>query len=428
MGSGKTTWAINYIKNNPNKSYVYVTPLLEQINRIQGACSNAQFRDPKPIDGRKINGLNSLLESGANIAVTHATFANSNADTLQYLQAGNYVLLLDEVLDILLPFNDVATNTIKKGDPKLMIDEGIISVDDYGRVKWISDKPYADSTFADVKRLADRGNLLLLDDALMVWEFPADIFDTFAEVYVMTYLFSGSYLRPYFDYNSIKYEMVTLHGGEIVPYQPTPPDQLEQIRRLINLDTNSVRNDYRNYSLSKNWYQANKPKRKVMQKNLYNYFRNEIKTTADKIMWTAFEQYKSELTGNGYTRRKNITDEELKDVEMRFSKTEDRQKAIARMKDCYVPNNARASNDYRRRNTVAYCINMFPNKYIENYFERRKHPINKDMLALSCMLQFIWRSAIRDGEPINLYVPSTRMRELMLAWLDERLICDAIAA
>ena len=37
--------------------------------------------------------------------------------------------------------------------------------------------------------------------------------------------------------------------------------------------------------------------------------------------------------------------------------------------------------------------------------------------ALGEMIQWIWRSAIRDGKEIWIYVPSRRMRELLKQWL-----------
>ena len=40
------------------------------------------------------------------------------------------------------------------------------------------------------------------------------------------------------------------------------------------------------------------------------------------------------------------------------------------------------------------------------------------MYALSTMLQWIWRSAIRRGEEIWLYVPSRRMRTLLKDWME----------
>ena len=44
-------------------------------------------------------------------------------------------------------------------------------------------------------------------------------------------------------------------------------------------------------------------------------------------------------------------------------------------------------------------------------------PIDQDTFALAEILQWIWRSAIRNGEPINLCILSPRMRELFLDWL-----------
>ena len=46
-----------------------------------------------------------------------------------------------------------------------------------------------------------------------------------------------------------------------------------------------------------------------------------------------------------------------------------------------------------------------------------------DQYALAIMIQWVWRSRIRNGQEIWLYVPSRRMRELFLKWMD-----DAVAA
>lgn len=35
------------------------------------------------------------------------------------------------------------------------------------------------------------------------------------------------------------------------------------------------------------------------------------------------------------------------------------------------------------------------------------------------MIQWIWRTAIRDGKEIDIYVPSRRMRELLEQWIEE---------
>ena len=371
--------------------------------------------------------------SGKNIAVTHSTFANANDDTLKYLRDGNYTLILDEVLDILIGYNTIASKKISAGDPKLLIDKNVISVDEVGKVTWISNDAYEKTTFADIKRLADRGNLFYLDESLFVWEFPAEVFNAFDEAFVMTYLFDGSYLKPYFGYSGIDYELMTLVDGELVPYQPTPIGQLQRIRSLINLDTDKRRNNYDNYSLSKNWFLNNKSDVDGLRKCIKNYVTNITKAKATQIMWTAFEdekqkKIKSSLKDNGY-RIRTPTATELEEIYTNKHLTEaEKNKALERAKQCYVSNNARASNEYRERNVVIYALNYFPNKYVERYFSLRGYPINKDMISLGVMIQFIWRSAIRDDKPISLYVPSTRMRTLLMKWLSGQFSCGAIAA
>jgi hypothetical protein len=43
--------------------------------------------------------------------------------------------------------------------------------------------------------------------------------------------------------------------------------------------------------------------------------------------------------------------------------------------------------------------------------------MDKEAYALSEMVQWIWRSAIRKGEDIWIYIPSRRMRTLLQDWL-----------
>lgn len=44
--------------------------------------------------------------------------------------------------------------------------------------------------------------------------------------------------------------------------------------------------------------------------------------------------------------------------------------------------------------------------------------MDAELYALSEMLQWIWRSRIRNGEEINIYVASKRMRGLLIRWMN----------
>ena len=59
------------------------------------------------------------------------------------------------------------------------------------------------------------------------------------------------------------------------------------------------------------------------------------------------------------------------------------------------------------------------NKYtFIRFLESKGVTVDEDGFALSEMLQFIWRSAIRDNKEINIYIPSSRMRNLLVGWIN----------
>ena len=65
---------------------------------------------------------------------------------------------------------------------------------------------------------------------------------------------------------------------------------------------------------------------------------------------------------------------------------------------------------------------------IKQYLERNGATINEDMYALSELVQWTFRSRIREGEPINLYIPSERMRDILINWLNPPTVRQALAA
>lgn len=103
-------------------------------------------------------------------------------------------------------------------------------------------------------------------------------------------------------------------------------------------------------------------------------------------MWTTFKQYRDIVKGKGYTKG-------------------------------FLPINARATNNYADRSVVAYIANRYMDPFVKKFFTGHGITVDEDAFALSEMIQFIWRSAIRNGEPITVYIPSRRMRELLINWL-----------
>ena len=120
MGSGKTMWAFDYMYKEKNQKFIYVTPYLDEIDRLLYLKDddgvpvvsddgydigtkwyyNRGFREPKHLGEGKLNNLHRLLDEGRNIATTHALLKMCTDETLELIQEGGYNLILDEALDI----------------------------------------------------------------------------------------------------------------------------------------------------------------------------------------------------------------------------------------------------------------------------------------------------------------------------------------
>lgn len=90
---------------------------------------------------------------------------------------------------------------------------------------------------------------------------------------------------------------------------------------------------------------------------------------------------------------------------------------IGKYSAAFCPCNASATNEYRQRKHLAYLISVYPDPRIINWFNSKGITLNAEAYALSQMLQWIWRSAIRERNPITIYIPSERMRNLLKYFL-----------
>jgi hypothetical protein len=429
-GKGKSSYAIQMVNTETARSYIYVTPFLNEV-RIIKDDTKAVFVEPDYKDGRKLNGFNELLRGPDNIVVTHCTFSNATDETVELIKRGKYTLILDEVIDVVDEFRKVAVSKDKKIDIKLLLNEGFIEVDEFNRVKWVGES-YDKGVFSEIERMAKRGNLLLVDNTLFLWEFPVDVFKAFDEVLILTYMFEGSYLRYYLEYNELEYK---LHSVEqigsveklkyrLVDYVKDDIAERHSYRDNIDILNHEKMNNYSENSFSSTWAKKNLKKgteeTKTLKRNLNNFFRNingksGEKATPEKMMWTCYKKYSDLLKGNGYTMGRMLT---AKERRLPANKLKEKEREIS----CFVPCNARASNDYEKRFVLAYLCNMYPNPYIVKFFEQKnKIKVDQDAYALSCLIQWVWRSRIRSNKNprnIRLYLPSPRMRALFKDWLD----------
>lgn len=385
MGSGKTSWAIQHINESPSyKKFIYITPYLDEVERIKKSVTNRSFVEPNNAneEGRKLRSLKELIVSGKDIVATHSLFQMADDELIELLTGAGYMLILDEVMNV------IEKAGINSHDIKALLDLEYVEVVD-NKVRWVYSE-YISGRFYDIKLLANAGNLFYHRGKFLIWSFPPQVFDTFDEVFVMTYLFKGQIQRYYYDLHKMEceYKAVKYNGTdyELIEYNREDEGR-QEIFELIDLYEGKL-NDLTNRknALSATWLRsANGDLLESIQKNIYNYFRNVTKAKAKEILWTTIKDSKVDLSGKGYTKG-------------------------------FIPCNMRATNEYASRSTLAYVFNRFLNPIERSFFEDHGVRVDEEMLAVSDLLQWIWRSRVRNNEPIKLYLPSSRMRRLLKEW------------
>ena len=82
----------------------------------------------------------------------------------------------------------------------------------------------------------------------------------------------------------------------------------------------------------------------------------------------------------------------------------------------WVAKITRGTNDYAHCSHLIYLYDQYMNPYVARWLEDNSRAFD-DAYALTELIQWVWRSRVRKGQPITLYLPSPRMRQLMEEWL-----------
>lgn len=396
MGTGKSSAAITYMNSHPEKRFIYITPYLGEVTRICHECSSMMFYEPLKVGQfrwSKTLHTAELVRKGCNVATTHQAFRYYSNELLEAVRARNYTLIIDEDVNVLETVDE------EPGIIKMVMDAGYIKQSGNDIYHLVKDD-YKGETFKDLFQTLRQRDIIRVGsrqkDCLYYWLLPPELITSFEDVFVLTYRFRGQSLYHFFEMYKIPYEYIGVerdengayHFGKVGGYIPTYVKTLkEKINIVDEYKLNAVGD--KQYSLSKSWFARKGDGVERLRKNLYNYFHNiNNDFSASDKMWGTFEGAKYSLRGKGYTNG-------------------------------FVAFNKRATNEYSNRRVLAYCINIYMNVGQKLFYQSNNIEVDDDEYALSTMVQWIWRSAIRNGEEIRLYVPSKRMRELLQNWIEE---------
>lgn len=406
MGSGKSRWAIQQMRSRGNENFLYITPFLDEVKRFikelakpsEPGCGFGDtpraFMQPEHKGKGKLESLNALLENEEDICSTHMLFRHFNDETKEILAERRYTLIIDEALSVVEPYD------FKAGDFKILLKAGCVTVDENNFVTWHDDAEIpGDISFSELRNLARNRTLLYINKSFLVWEYPPEIFRLFDKIIILTYMFEASLMNYYFELHDFAFQRKSVQmdkeSGRYFLCEYTEPDKGE-LAKLINIYEGNMNHNFPNTEakqkdswLSASWFRRLEENKKAiaqLKRNTRNYLRNILKASSDTILWTTFKKSKEKLKGDGYTSR-------------------------------FEEWNCRATNKHAETYNIAYILNIYPHVAVTHYFHGAGIKVDDEAYALIEMLQFVWRSRIRSGEGINIYIPSNRMRHLLQNWL-----------
>lgn len=395
MGTGKSSAAIRYMNEHSDEKFIYVTPYLTETERIRKECDNLHFVEPsdklREYQFKKSVHAMALIEEGRNISTTHQAFKGYTQKTLDQIKEKGYTLIVDENVEILETFEYHPT------DLQVAIDAGYVK--EHNGVYSLVKDGYDGEALKEMMYLLKSRELIRVSerdkDPLFFWALPPDLLTSFKNVFILTYLFQCQSIKYFMEIYKIPYDYIGIERtkdggyrfGDYPGYTPEYVHHLkDRLRILESSKLNDVGDNY--YALSKSWYEKNDKGVLQLKRNISNYYNNIWRDVpANRKMWGSYKGGMNKVKGKGYTK-------------------------------AFVTFNIKATNEFKERDCLVYVANLFMNVNEKKFYNLHGIEVDDDVYALSIMVQWIWRSAIRDGATVNLYIPSRRMRTLLNNWIE----------
>lgn len=391
MGTGKTYGTIKAINNYPDAKVIYVTPFKTETERIKEACSGFYI----PRDGYKREDLLNLVKEGKNVSTTHVLF-----ETLlekDYELFTDYTLILDEVI------SPVKTLSLAKEDVEILLNHSRINIGKDNVIDWTDDEYRGRDK--ELKTLINTGSVFEFQ-GYWFWKFPPIIFEkSFNEIHILTYQFEGSELYYYFLSEGIGFDVLLTDSSMGIKSTKEATSMLEVYEGKYN-DIGKPKRTKDPLSTSRNplsteWYKkSTKQRLNKLSNATRNFLLTYCKANPDEVMYTCKKSFNGDVDSVGNVSPKGYAAE------------------------TWVQMMERATNIYSKKKYMAYLVNLFMNPNLKNYYTQKlkdreiKIEVDQDKWALGMMIQWVWRGCIRKGEPMKIFIPSKRMRNMFNIWLN----------
>tara|TARA_X000000950_G_scaffold243200_1_gene298091 strand:- start:146 stop:1363 length:1218 start_codon:yes stop_codon:yes gene_type:complete len=391
-GSGKTTSMIEGFQQD--RKYLVIVPELTEVARVIEGSKFVPFQQPHANDneaGTKTKSLENLMLNGMNIVATHKLHENLVPLAKDGL-LDDYDIIIDEVPNVVKHVAEKSSTSIEE----FYVDSGYMLVDQYtGLVtptqKWWSNKNHVNDTLdRTILGYAAGGCLYLLEGKFFIWAMPRELLTAGRTTTILTYKSEGSMLLAYLRKLNVPSEVANDNNQE-----NTFRRQAAELITICDIPALSkLKLSYNGQSKGLNEDQYCR----TVVTALKNLRGRQLKDVPiENILITCIK--------NGWYKN---GDEKVAGPFASGSKLFKGAKWIA--------NTTRGTNNHAHCSHLIYLHDQHINPFVARWLGDSSQEF-KDAYALTELIQWVWRSRVRKGRPITLYLPSPRMRRLMEEWL-----------
>jgi hypothetical protein len=391
-GSGKTTSMIEGFFSD--LKYLVIVPSLTEVVRVIEWSKSIPFQQPRVNDndaGTKTKSLENMVLQRQNIAATHSLFECLVPLARQGLLS-DYDIIIDEVPDVV----ELVATKSKMSIEEFYLNTGCMTVDtETGLVKptskWWSMRDDFDDTLATkILNYANTGCLYLLEGHLFIRAMPKELLTAGRTTTILTYKSEGSVLSSYLKKLNVPVEVANDNQCEEAFRKKAA--ELITIKDIPALSRLSLSHSGQLAGMTKSNYC------RTVVNALKNLRGRQLKDVpAENILITCAK--------DGWHKKGNV------DVAGPFASGSRLFQGAN-----WVAKITRGTNDYAHCSHLIYLYDQHMNPYVARWLEDNSRAFD-DAYALTELIQWVWRSRVRKGQPITLYLPSPRMRMLMEEWL-----------
>lgn len=419
-GAGKTSDMIASLDDI--RRYLIVTPLLDDvqdiINRSDVLLTQPEARpelrgsDSFGIAHTKRGHLYDLLTSGDSVVTTHALYNDIAWAAREGLLTG-YDIIIDEVPKTSDVLSSGAKNTtgdkinslvwrnqyLRDGYAEIAANKQVVPTQ-----KWADDVARQENTLSQtLYAQAEAGCLWTSGCTVLVWELSSVLLSVGRSCTVMTYRFKGSLLQAFMQKHGIRHTINEGRETELAEEEARLRAKAKELITLKGIDgignmkLTAGAMDPAKLTTAQQTKIVNALK-KLRCKELKDAVSGSVLVTCLKGLW--FEGGNSDKSRPGPICKVG-------------------RKTTGLFSLCrWSANVTRGTNAFSECDTVIYFYDKNLHPGVANTLGVSAQGDFNELYAVSEMVQFIYRSCLRKGEPVTIYMPSARMRGLLQAWLD----------